>query len=109
MFKKKPREGDSPQSAAPGGKKHFLRRRWPLLVIAGAAVVGVGVWAGQHRARHRDERDARYAGADHGKRHYWPRRTAVSGEKARIVGFASGQVGDGEEDDKIGGEGKQNR
>ena len=50
MFKKKPREGDSPQSAAPGGKKHFLRRRWPLLVIAGAAVVGVGVWAGQHRA-----------------------------------------------------------
>ena len=50
MFKKKPREGDSPQNAAPGGKKHFLRRRWPLLVIAGAAVVGVGVWAGQHRA-----------------------------------------------------------
>ena len=50
MFKKKPREGDSPQSASPGGKKHFLRRRWPLLVIAGAAVVGVGVWAGQHRA-----------------------------------------------------------
>ena len=50
MFKKKPREGDSPQSAAPGGKKDFLRRRWPLLVIAGAVVVGVGVWAGQHRA-----------------------------------------------------------
>ena len=50
MFKKKPREEDSPQSASPGGKKHFLWRRWPLLVIAGAAVVGIGVWAGQHRA-----------------------------------------------------------
>ena len=49
MFKQKPQEGDGRQ-AAPGGARAFLRRRWPLLVIAGAAAVGIGVWAGQHRA-----------------------------------------------------------
>lgn len=61
-----------------------------------------------HHAGHGDVGDARYAGADHGKRYNVPRRTAVPSEKARIVGFASRQVGDGEKDDKVGGEGKQN-
>ena len=51
MFKKKPPEGSgSPQAAAPGGKAGFLRRRWPLLVIAGAAIVGGVVWMTQVRA-----------------------------------------------------------
>ena len=51
MFKKKPPEGSgSPQAAAPGGKAGFLRRRWPLLVIAGAAIVGGAVWMTQVRA-----------------------------------------------------------
>ena len=51
MFKKKPPEGSgSPQAAAPGGKAGFLRRRWPLLVIAGAAIVGGAVWMTQIRA-----------------------------------------------------------
>ena len=49
MFKRKPQEGAGPQ-AAPGGARAFLRRRWPVLVIAAAAVAGVGIWAGQHRA-----------------------------------------------------------
>ena len=51
MFKKKPPEGSgSPQAAAPGGKAGFLRRRWPLLIIAGAAIVGGVVWMTQVRA-----------------------------------------------------------
>ena len=51
MFKKKPPEGSgSPQAAAPGGKAGFLRRRWPLLIIAGAAIVGGAVWMTQVRA-----------------------------------------------------------
>ena len=51
MFKKKPPKGSgSPQAAAPGGKAGFLRRRWPLLVIAGAAIVGGVVWMTQVRA-----------------------------------------------------------
>ena len=51
MFKKKPpEESGSPQAAAPGGKAGFLRRRWPLLVIAGAAIVGGVVWMTQIRA-----------------------------------------------------------
>ena len=48
MFAKKPREerdGPGRRTAAA-----FLRRRWPLLVIACAAAAGIGVWAGQHRA-----------------------------------------------------------
>ena len=51
MFKKKPPEGSgSTQAAAPGGKAGFLRRRWPLLIIAGAAIVGGVVWMTQVRA-----------------------------------------------------------
>ena len=51
MFKTKPQEDrDSPQGASPGGKKNFLRRRWPVLVIVCAAVVGIGVWVVQMRA-----------------------------------------------------------
>ena len=51
MLKKKPPEGSgSPQAAAPGGKAGFLRHRWPLLVIAGAAIVGGAVWMTQIRA-----------------------------------------------------------
>ena len=51
MFKTKPQEDrDSPQGASPGGKKNFLRRRWPVLMIVCAAVVGIGVWVVQMRA-----------------------------------------------------------
>ena len=42
MFGRKPKEErDSP----PDGKKNFLRRRWPVLVLVCAAAVGAGAWA----------------------------------------------------------------
>lgn len=41
MFERKPKEErDSP----PDGKKHFLRRRWPVLILACAAAAGAGFW-----------------------------------------------------------------
>ena len=41
MFERKPKEErDSP----PDGKKHFFRRRWPILILVCAAAAGAGFW-----------------------------------------------------------------
>ena len=62
-----------------------------------------------HVARHRHEGDARQRCADHAVGHYEPRRFAVAGEVAGVVGLAGGEPHDDKQQDGVGCEEKENQ
>ena len=63
--------------------------------------------AGPYHAGHRNERDPRHAGTDHGKGDYAPVRPAPSGEEGTLAAAPAGSPGYQEHGRKIGQDGEE--